>query len=94
MTQLIVHAAPAYISVKMSPFMPLVVAMSLVVVAYKNFSHLQSLSDVATLESMKSIWLLAILSYVILQAVKKNGKYLVDSPIFRPDLSVPWDTKR
>jgi hypothetical protein len=85
--------ARAASSIRISPAIPLILATILVVLAHKNFVLLGSTQHVFTLEAIQKVWLLLFLAIAIVHNVKKYGKYLVDSPMLRPDLSIPWESR-
>lgn len=77
----------------MSPATLLILAGALLYFAYTNMKTLNFLQDALTTVALKEMWLPFFLALGILHGVKKFGKHFVDAPTFRPDLSVPWETK-
>lgn len=77
----------------MSPATLLIIAAALFRFAYTNMQNMSALQDALTIEALKQMWLPLFLAFGILQIIKKFGKYFVDTPTFRPDLSVPWENK-
>jgi len=76
---------------KMSPAIPLLVALFLLHAARRNFlASVESLSDVFSPHTMRYVWLLVILALSIFNAVKTFGRLLVDRPAYRRDLAVVW----
>lgn len=78
---------------RMSPTTPLTIATFLFFFGFQKIQNLTVIQDAWTAAALKEIWLPFILVIVILLSIKKYGKFLVDSPSFRPDLSIPWENK-
>lgn len=77
-----------------SPVTMLIIAVVLFSMGYKNIQNLTGVIDIFSFVALREIWLPCILALGILYGIKKFGKYLVDVPTFRPDLSVPWNNKQ
>jgi hypothetical protein len=77
---------------KMSPAIPLLVATLLLYTAHQNFISLVRVPrEVFSPIAIRHVWALMALAFAIFNAIRAFGRFLVDRPAFRPDLSVPWE---
>ena len=80
---------------KMSPAIPLLVAFSLLYLAWRNFvAMVAAPRDAFSSDALRHVWLLVIVGLVILNGVKTFGRFMVDRPAYRRDLAIVWTTSR
>jgi hypothetical protein len=79
---------------RLSPALPLVAACALLYVAHRNFvSMVRVPHDAFSADALRQVWIPLGLALAIFKGVMAFGKFLVDRPSFRPELSVPWEKR-